>query len=674
MTGYEKWVTAVQQGNLEAFSQLVAQFQDMAYFTAFGYLGQQQQAQDAAQEAFWEAYRSLPTLREPKAFPGWLRRIVLKQCDRQTRGQQATLLALDNAAELASSLASPEHMLVQMQQQQAVLAAVNKLPEIYGEVTKLFYLNGRSYRNIAEQLNLPVSTIKKRLYAARQLLKEQLNPMTTESYRPSQDDTFTNRITFFIALKNSDLLQIRQLVRRDPALLSTKTEWGAAADGWYWPLGITALHWAASTGNQPLAALLLEAGDNIDIFDQQGGNTPLRRAAHMGQTELVKWLLENGADPQIAATNKQTALHTAVIRNRPKIAALLLNHGSDPAHEDNQGRTPLDWARLKGLSSLVELLGGKESEASTTIQPAQTRHIWQTGIKIIDLIAPFKWGGRNGIFTPLSGIGIDVLVGELIGRMATMHQGKTVQLILERGDFNSQSRMWQWRNCGIDSFVELAACALTDSAARKQHLAAQAVKQVKAMAAKQPVLFIIDTGIVSTENVMTTFAELDELPNVTLLYDGIESIGAEPVALVDLDTAVTFNKQRAKEGLWPAIDIVRSYSHSYENEAHAALAQQAKRLAQRYADLHHIYQNQGMAGFDIAYYGDAERQAIMRGRRLDRYLSQPLTVAEPWSATPSASVPLPETMSTVQAILNGELDDVPEEELMMIGKWSPVWT
>jgi F-type H+-transporting ATPase subunit beta len=120
--------------------------------------------------------------------------------------------------------------------------------------------------------------------------------------------------------------------------------------------------------------------------------------------------------------------------------------------------------------------------------------------------------------------------------------------------------------------------------------------------------------------------------------------------------------------------MIRSYSHHYENDEHRTLAETAVRLACRYADLHLIYHNQGMAGFDMAYYGEAERQAIIRGRRLHLFLSQPLTVAEPWSGTPAAYVPLPETIATVQAILNGELDEVPEEDLMMIGPWSPVWT
>jgi len=673
MDDYVKLVTAVQQGNHSAFGQLVIQFQDMAYFTAYRFLGQQQQAQDATQEAFWEAYRCLPNLREPEAFPGWLRRIVLKQCDRLTRGQQATLLALDDAPDLATDLTGPEAMLEQLQHKQAILAAVNNLPEIYREVTRLFYLNGRSYQDIAKGLNLPLSTVKKRLYDARQQLKENMSPMTSKEYRPSQDDKFSNRINFFIALKNDDLIQARQLVRRDPDLLTTKTEWGVASDGWYWPLGITALHWAASTGNQPLAALLLEAGADINVLDHNGG-TPLHRAVHMGQAELVLWLLENGADPTITATHQQTDLHTAVIRNRPKIVKLLLDYGSDATSQDSQGHTPLDWAQLKGLSTIVELLGGTTKENTPNTQPSQTKHIWETGIKIIDLVAPFKWGGRNGIFTPLSGIGIDVLVGELIQRMATFYQGKTVQLVLERGDFNTQSRMWQWRNSGVEAHVNLFACDITDSTARKQHLAMQAVKQVQAIAANQPVLFIIDTGIVPTGGVMSAFAALNELANVTVLHDGIESIGAEPEVLADLDTAVTFDRLRAGEGWWPAIDVLRSYSHDYEDDAHRALAETAVHLACRYADLHLIYHNQGMAGFDMAYYGEAERQVILRGRRLHCFLSQPLAVAEPWSGTPAAYVPLPETMSTVQAILSGELDEVPEEELMMIGQWSPVWT
>lgn len=137
-------------------------------------------------------------------------------------------------------------MVENLQRRRAVRAAVRDLPPIYRQATTLFYLNGRSYHEIAAHLDLPLSTVKKRLYDARQKLKEAISPMREDTYRPSQDDAFSNRIKFFIALKNEDRIQVRQLLRRDPDLLRAKTTWGEASDGWYWPLGITALHWAAA--------------------------------------------------------------------------------------------------------------------------------------------------------------------------------------------------------------------------------------------------------------------------------------------------------------------------------------------------------------------------------------------------------------------------------------------
>lgn len=498
--------------------------------------------------------------------------------------------------------------------------------------------------------------------------------MSTTTCRPSQDETFANRVKFFIALKNNDLLQVRQLVRRAPELLAIQTEWGVASDGWYWPLGMTALHWAAGAGNVPLAALLVEQGADVDAGDR-GGATPLKRAAHMGQTEVVRWLLENGANPDLAAANGQTPLHAAVIRNRPQIVELLLAHGAETAVLDSQGRTPLEWAVAKQLPALAQKVGGNgnvtwpEPETPTT-----TTTILETGIKIIDLIAPLKRGGRNGLFTPLSGIGSDVMMGELIQRIATYYGGTSVQLGLAQGGFTEESRMLQWRNYGVDGYVKTFFGEAGDSAARQRHVAEQGVKRTLELAAGQPVLLIVYTHLAQADGVMEIVAQASAAPNVTTLFAGIDSIGAEPPALAQLDAAFTFDLLRARLELWPAIDPVRSYTMAYEDEEHRAVAEAAIRLCKRYQDLHLIYENQGMAGFDMALYSDAERQAVSRGRRLHRFLSQPLTVAEPWSATPGVYVPLAETLKTTRAILESKLDGVPEEELGFIGRWSPKWT
>jgi len=138
---------------------------------------------------------------------------------------------------LTAGGAGPEGALEQMQRHQQVRMAVRSLPPLYGQVTVLFYLQGLSYAEIVEHLDLPLSTVKKRRYTARQHLKEAIGPMTETVDRPSQDDRFGNRVRFFLALKNDDLLQVRQLLRRQPELIEAKTEWGVGSDGWYWPLG-----------------------------------------------------------------------------------------------------------------------------------------------------------------------------------------------------------------------------------------------------------------------------------------------------------------------------------------------------------------------------------------------------------------------------------------------------
>src|ERR1700694_6040396 len=85
-----------------AFDEIVRQYQDLAYGYAYGVLGEFELAEDAAQEAFLAAWRSLDQLREPAAFPGWLKRIVLTQCSRLPRGKQLGLVPLEAAVELPS--------------------------------------------------------------------------------------------------------------------------------------------------------------------------------------------------------------------------------------------------------------------------------------------------------------------------------------------------------------------------------------------------------------------------------------------------------------------------------------------------------------------------------------------------------------------------------------------
>lgn len=154
-----------------AFAELVNRFQNMAYHLAFGVLEDVYMAQDAAQEAFVAAYQSLEQLREPQAFPGWLKQIVVTQCHRLLRTKQVPTNPLELTPDLPTLGMEPGTAVEQIELRNKVLEAIQALPETEREVTKMFYLNGYSQQEIAGRLEIPVTTVKKRLQYARERLR-----------------------------------------------------------------------------------------------------------------------------------------------------------------------------------------------------------------------------------------------------------------------------------------------------------------------------------------------------------------------------------------------------------------------------------------------------------------------------------------------------------------------
>ncbi|MDD5191461.1 MAG: RNA polymerase sigma factor, partial [Dehalococcoidales bacterium] len=97
MEDIKNLVIKARSGDLEAYGEIVRRFQAMAHGFAYSFLGDFHLAEDVAQESFLEMYRQLPSLRNPEAFSAWFRRILIKNCDRITRGKQITTVSLDAA-------------------------------------------------------------------------------------------------------------------------------------------------------------------------------------------------------------------------------------------------------------------------------------------------------------------------------------------------------------------------------------------------------------------------------------------------------------------------------------------------------------------------------------------------------------------------------------------------
>jgi RNA polymerase sigma factor (sigma-70 family) len=194
-------VTQATAGGLAAYGEIVRRFQDMAYGYAYAILGDFHLAEDAAQEAFVEAYGQLAQLRTPEAFPGWFRKIVFKHCDRITRRKRVPTTSLNDALASQTTHAGPSQMAQEREMRDSVLEAIQALPEHQRTVTSLFYINGYAQGEIAEFLDVPVTTVKKRLHDSRKRLKERMIHMVADEMKSHPlPEQFPERIRLLLEL------------------------------------------------------------------------------------------------------------------------------------------------------------------------------------------------------------------------------------------------------------------------------------------------------------------------------------------------------------------------------------------------------------------------------------------------------------------------------------------
>lgn len=158
-----------------AFDELMTRFQGSAERWAYRVLGDSEAARDAAQEAFITAYRQIDQLHDPAAFPGWLRQITLSRVSRATRRRDYQTPPLREDAPDADQV----RQVNERELRELVLDAVRRLPDHERAVTELFYIDGYSQQEIAEQLAVPLTTVKKRLQYAREHLRESLPNVPT---------------------------------------------------------------------------------------------------------------------------------------------------------------------------------------------------------------------------------------------------------------------------------------------------------------------------------------------------------------------------------------------------------------------------------------------------------------------------------------------------------------
>jgi F-type H+-transporting ATPase subunit beta len=714
-------VRAAQAGDLDAFGLLVRRFQDMAYASACALIGDAHLAEDATQEAFLQAYFDLPMLREPAAFPGWFRRIVFKHGDRLTRGKRAALVPLQESASLPDLALGPPAIVERRELHAFVRAEIARLPAHERVTVTLFYLSDHSQAEIAAFLELPVGTVKKRLYDARKRLLRQMSAATGNVLRENRlslSHRFARKIDFLIAVSTGDLGRVEGLLAQDSSLATislTLDDWRQAGASRQPSLpmrwGYTPLHLAATYGYITLVDLLLSHGADLDAATC--GETPLHRAVMVDDEAMVTALLQRGALVDAVDGNGMTPLHRAVINRRPGIVKRLLEHGASVTIRDKAGRTPTLWAMLKGDISLADLLKdpvgaqhrgnrsalaglaasvssgapsdgpgprvyaisrtgtARSDQTSATPASGTLPHMLVTGIKAIDLLAPLRRGGTIYL-SGVTGVGVMALLGEWTHALWTGGRGRTVFLDWPTRPMQVDDLVREWREQGIERGVTLVLGGLADTRTQRRGMLLAALATAEQLRDEgHDVLF----AVVATDTEWNILSRLlDRLPrivgqgSITLVVLDIWWDGA-PTPLSGIrawDSWIMLDVARAQGGFHPAVDPLASGSGllagSLLGEEHRRVASQAKALLQRYPDLDREILHPAA---DVGY--PMNRLHAARAGRLRRFLTQPLFVKESVTGRPGKRVLVEDTISGVARLLDGRYDAVPTDSFLYIG-------
>ena len=324
--------------------------------------------------------------------------------------------------------------------------------------------------------------------------------------------------------------------------------------------------------------------------------------------------------------------------------------------------------------------------------------ILETGLKVIDLLAPFPKGGKIGFFGG-AGVGKTVLVMELIRNIAIEHKGFSMfagvgertregnDLWLEMGEagvLENTVLVFGQMNEPPGARFRVALTALTIAeyfrdVERRDVLLfidnifrfVQAGSEVSALLGRMP------SAVGYQPTLSTDMGELQEritstkngsITSVQAIYVPADDITdpAPATTFAHLDAFVVLARRRAELGLYPAVDPLDSSSKVLDpavvGEEHYRVAREVQEVLQRYKDLQDIIAILGMEELS-----EEDKLTVQRARKIERFLTQPTHIAERFTGQPGVYVPISETVRGFKEILEGKYDDLPEQAFYMVG-------
>jgi F-type H+-transporting ATPase subunit beta len=330
-------------------------------------------------------------------------------------------------------------------------------------------------------------------------------------------------------------------------------------------------------------------------------------------------------------------------------------------------------------------------------EQATSVEVFETGIKVIDLIAPFTKGGKTGIFGG-AGVGKTIIIQELIRSIATVHQGNSVFAGVGERTREGTQMYREMLESGVIKDTALVYGQMNEPAGVRLRVGLSALTMAEYFREQgRDVLLFIDNIFRFSMSGSEVSALLGRMPSavgyqptlgtemgqlqerITSTHTGsITSMQAvyvpaddysdpAPVAtFTHLDATIALERSIADKGIYPAVDPLASTSRILDpnivGEEHYTTAREAQQVLQRYKDLQDI-----IAILGIDELSEDDKLIVSRARKIERFFSQPMFVAEQFTGTPGEYVALHETVRGFREILDGKHDSVPEQAFMFAG-------
>ncbi len=360
---------------------------------------------------------------------------------------------------------------------------------------------------------------------------------------------------------------------------------------------------------------------------------------------------------------------------------------------------PLDGKEFKGEQK-IDILKRKEKIESTF----KKREILETGIKVIDLLVPFSKGDKIGLFGG-AGVGKTVLITELIHNFSLKKKGYAVFAGIGERTREGNELYFTLKDLGVLKNTVLYFGEMQKPPGERFRVGFSAISAGEYLCRKfkKDILFFVDNIYRYAMAGMEVGTILGKVPSelgyqptlekdISLLEERIKSMGEGSITSVQavyipadditdpaivaifshLDGSLVLSREIAEKGIYPAVDPLRSFSVNLDEEIvgkrHYEIAMKVKEIFQKYEELSHI-----IAILGVEELSREQRTLAKRAERLQRYLTQPLFVAEVFNQTKGAYVSLEKTLDDCERILNGDLDGFPPEKLYLIGSLDEIW-